>query len=158
MARQVRLYYFSNWAEEIEDALAFLHRAQDVSARVSDPQNSELVRMAQLDRDWDAASLSAGRRRKCLTHTDRVFWAGCAGQVPVVEDSKWGGRLDDLAAGALIFRYAHGDLKGMIDGCEAALEAPLRQRERIDQHFNAHETIGTVVEGVIAQHQRASSG
>ncbi len=56
-----------------------------------------------------------------FAHTDRPFWSGCLGQVPVVEDSKWGGRLDDLVQKGVVVRYAHGDIESMIAACERAL-------------------------------------
>jgi hypothetical protein len=85
-----------------------------------------------------------------LTHTDRPFWAGCLGQIPVVEDSHWGGRLEPLFRDGMIFRYPHGNLEAMAAACEQALAAPLSVRRRIYDHFNANETIGTVVAQMIA--------
>jgi len=84
------------------------------------------------------------------THTDRPFWSGCLGMVPVSENSKHGGRLEALATDGLVFRYAHGDLKDLIVACEHALALPNEQRKRIYNHFNQHETIGTVIANAIA--------
>lgn len=79
------------------------------------------------------------------THTDRPFWSGCLGQVPVSEDSKTGGRLEDLHRAELIVRYPHGDLKALADACEHALALSIEARRRIYDHFNRHETVGTVI-------------
>lgn len=84
------------------------------------------------------------------THTDRPFWSGCLGLVPVSENSKAGNRLDALANAGLIVRYPHGDLNALGDACERALEMPDSDRRRIYDHFNRHETIGTVVADAIA--------
>lgn len=84
------------------------------------------------------------------THTDRPFWSGCLGLVPVAENSAAGDRLDDLAAAGLILRYPHGDLQVLADRCEEALEMSDDARRRIYTHFNEHETIGTVVASSIA--------
>lgn len=84
------------------------------------------------------------------THTDRPFWTGCAGMVPVCEDSKLGGRLEALSQAGLILRYAHGDLEALAAACARALAMPVAERRRIHEHFNRHETIGTVVAGAIA--------
>jgi len=79
------------------------------------------------------------------THTDRPFWSGCLGMVPVSEDSAAGGRLEELHAAGLIVRYAHADLAALAEACERALEFTAEQRLAIYEHFNAHETIGAVV-------------
>ncbi len=85
------------------------------------------------------------------THTDRPFWSGCLGMVPVSEDSREGGRLEELARERLIVRYAHGDLKALTQACEQALATPVVGRRRIYDHFNRHETVGTVVAEAIAR-------
>jgi hypothetical protein len=83
------------------------------------------------------------------THTDRPFWSGCLGMVPVSEDSRPGGRLEELHRTGLISRYPHGDLKALGEACEKALAATAAERRRIYEHFNGHETVGTVVaEGI----------
>lgn len=84
------------------------------------------------------------------THTDRPFWSGCLGLVPVSEDSKSGGRLQSLHEAGLILRYPHGELEALAETCERALEMPAAERRRIYDHFNRHETIGTVVADAIA--------
>jgi len=84
------------------------------------------------------------------THTDRPFWSGCLGMVPVSEDSKTGGRLEPLAAADLILRYPHGDLDALATACEEALALPEEKRLKIYNHFNRQETIGTVVAKAIA--------
>lgn len=85
------------------------------------------------------------------THTDRPFWSGCLGMVPVSEDSREGGRLEELAREGLIVRYAHGDLKALTDACEQALAMSAAGRRGIYEHFNRHETVGTVVAEAIAR-------
>ena len=84
------------------------------------------------------------------THTDRPFWSGCLGLVPVSEDSRTGGRLEALHRIGMILRYAHGDLSSLADACERALAAPVADRRRIYEYFNQHETVGTVVADAIA--------
>lgn len=84
------------------------------------------------------------------SHTDRPFWSGCLGLVPVSEDSKTGGRLDELAAAGLILRYPHGDRHALVAACEQALARSREERRRIYEHFNQHETVGTVVADMIA--------
>jgi len=83
------------------------------------------------------------------THTDRPFWAGTLGLVPVSENSKQGGRLEELHQAGLILRYPHGDLKALSEICEQALECGTELRRRIYDHFNRHETIGAVVSAAI---------
>ena len=79
------------------------------------------------------------------THTDRPFWSGCLGLVPVSEDSKSGSRLEELHQAKLILRYPHGDLAALAEACERALALPNVERRRIYDHFNQHETVGVVV-------------
>jgi len=86
------------------------------------------------------------------THTDRPFWSGCLGMVPVSENSRRGGRLEDLHRAGLIVRYPYGNLRALAEACERALAAPGDERRRIYQHFNQKETVGTVVASAIAQH------
>ncbi|HVU33136.1 MAG TPA: hypothetical protein VHE61_06855 [Opitutaceae bacterium] len=83
------------------------------------------------------------------THTDRPFWSGCLGLVPVSENSLTGDRLDSLAAEGLIRSYPHGDLAALAEACERALAASNAERRRIYEHFNRHETVGTVVANAI---------
>jgi hypothetical protein len=89
------------------------------------------------------------------THTDRPFWSGCLGMVPVSENSPRGDRLEALADAGLILRYPHADLEALGAACEQALVMTNEKRRRIYNHFNRHETIGTVVAEVIAQTDRA---
>lgn len=85
------------------------------------------------------------------THTDRPFWSGCLGMVPVSEDSSAGGRLEELHRAGLIVRYAHGDLAALGEACARALAMPNDERRKIYEHFNRQETIGTVVaEAIVA--------
>jgi hypothetical protein len=92
-----------------------------------------------------------GTPAMAATHTDRPFWSGCLGMVPVSEDSRAGGRLEALHRGGLIVRYAHGDLAGLADACERAWAMSDAERRRIYEHFNRHETVGGVVARAIAQ-------
>ncbi|MBI4028139.1 MAG: hypothetical protein HY360_24355 [Verrucomicrobia bacterium] len=87
-----------------------------------------------------------------LSHTDRPFWAGCVGQVPVVEDSHWGGRLENLYQAGLIVRYPHTNVAAMIAACERALTIGVAERRRMYEHFNAHETVGAIVARMIAEY------
>lgn len=84
------------------------------------------------------------------THTDRPFWSGCLGLVPVSEDSASGGRLQELHEAKLLLRYPHGDLAALAEACERALAMPNDERRIIYEHFNRHETVGTVVAEMIA--------
>ncbi len=83
-------------------------------------------------------------------HTDRPFWSGCLGMVPLSEDSRQGGRLEDLHTAGLIVRYPHGDLTALAEACECALAMSTAERKLIYDHFNAHETVGTVVASALA--------
>ncbi|MEO5958399.1 MAG: hypothetical protein ABIZ49_10335 [Opitutaceae bacterium] len=85
------------------------------------------------------------------SHTDRPFWSGCLGLVPVSEDSREGGRLKELHRAGLIARYGHGDLDSLAKACEHALAKSVDERRRIYEHFNRSETVGSVVaEGIAA--------
>jgi hypothetical protein len=83
------------------------------------------------------------------THTDRPFWSGCLGLVPVSEDSRAGGRLEELHQAGLIVRYPHGDLEALATACDQALALPAAPCRRIYEHFNGYETVGTVVADAI---------
>lgn len=84
------------------------------------------------------------------THTDRPFWSGTLGLVPVSEDSRAGGRLQELHEAGLILRYRHGDLDALAAACDRALALGNDERRRIYDHFNRHETVGPVVAEQIA--------
>lgn len=84
------------------------------------------------------------------THTDRPFWSGCLGLVPVSEDSVRGGRLEELARAGLIRRYPHGNLEALAAACDQALAATAEERRRIYDHFNQAETVGVVVADALA--------
>lgn len=84
------------------------------------------------------------------THTDRPFWSGCSGMVPVSENSIAGGRLETLAQAGLILRYEHGDLDSLETCCARALSLSADERRRIYEHFNREETVGVVVAEQIA--------
>ncbi len=92
------------------------------------------------------------------THTDRPFWSGCMGMVPVSEDSAQGGRLETLAAAGLILRYPHGDLRVLGETCERALAMDNASRRRIYEHFNREETVGRVVADAMAAYLRSEAG
>jgi hypothetical protein len=84
------------------------------------------------------------------SHTDRPFWSGCLGMVPLSENSRAGNRLEELHTAGLIVRYEHGDLNSLAEGCERALAMSAAERKRIYDHFNAHETVGAVVANALA--------
>jgi hypothetical protein len=86
------------------------------------------------------------------THTDRPFWSGAMGLVPVCEDSQTGGRLESLAQARLILRYPHGDLTALGARCDEALAlaADPTARQRLYAHFNAQETVGSVLAEALA--------
>ncbi len=84
------------------------------------------------------------------SHTDRPFWSGCLGSVPLCENSSAGGRLDALAAENLIVRYEHGDLDSLWAATQRALAFTRDERRRIYDHFNHHETIGAVITAHLA--------
>jgi len=85
------------------------------------------------------------------THTDRPFWSGCLGLVPISEDSRAGGRLEALHAAGLIVRYPHGDLRALQEAGERALEVSAAGRRRIFDWFNARETVGAVAAEALAR-------
>jgi hypothetical protein len=91
-----------------------------------------------------------GTPAMAASHTDRPFWSGCLGLVPVAEDSRTGGRLEELHRAGLILRYAHGDLAALRRQCEQALATSVVERRRIYEHFNRAETVGQVVADAIA--------
>jgi hypothetical protein len=84
-----------------------------------------------------------------FSHTDRPFWSGCFGMVPVCENSREGGRLEELHRQRLVLRYAHGDLQDLTRACDEALALSTADRRRIYDHFNQNETIGTVIAAAI---------
>ncbi|MCR6654581.1 MAG: hypothetical protein NVV63_01945 [Opitutus sp.] len=85
------------------------------------------------------------------THTDRPFWSGCIGLVPVSEDSVSGGRLQELHDAQAIVRYPHANLAALGEACDRALAMSVEERRRIYDYFNRHETVGTVVVEAMAQ-------
>lgn len=85
------------------------------------------------------------------SHTDRPFWSGCLGMVPVSENSRFGCRLEALHQQGLILRYEHGDLHSLKTACEQALALDNIQRRRIYDYFNQNECIGRVTADAIAQ-------
>jgi hypothetical protein len=113
-----------------------------------------IAQQHELGRRFKVSVCPEGRKfatpAMAASHTDRPFWSGCAGMVPVSEDSQTGGRLEELHRAGLILRYARGDLKSLGDACERALALPTTERRRMYEHFNRHETIGTVAAEAIA--------
>jgi hypothetical protein len=91
------------------------------------------------------------------THTDRPFWSGCSGILPVTEDSRSGGRLEELARAGLVLRYPHGDLAALRETCARALAAEVGLRRRVYEHFNRCETVGAVVGAAIAAAENAKA-
>lgn len=85
------------------------------------------------------------------THTDRPFWSGCLGMVPVSENSVQGDRLESLHTAGLLLRYDHGNLSSLRQACERALDLPTSERRRIYTHYNQEETVGTVIAHLMAQ-------
>ena len=120
--------------------------SHDHSLAVADRHqvNRYKVSLCPEGRKFAVAAMSA-------THTDRPFWSGCLGMVPVSENSREGGRLEDLHRGGKILRYEQGDLASLGHACERALAMPRDERRAIYDHFNRHETVGTVVAALIAE-------
>jgi hypothetical protein len=112
---------------------------------------SQRSRFAQIEVHLCPEGRKFGTPSMSLSHTDRPFWSGCVGQVPVSEDSATGPRLPELAAQGLILSYEHGAIQQLIERCEQALELPREQRYRIYEHFNREGTVGPVVAREIAR-------
>lgn len=89
------------------------------------------------------------------THTDRPFWSGCLGMVPISENSRNGDRLESLYSEGLVERYGWGDLNSLALACDRALSASLEDRRRIYQYFNRNETVSAVVASVLHIARRA---
>lgn len=102
-----------------------------------------------LARSFKASLCPEGRKFSTpgmsASHTDRPFWSGCLGLVPVSEDSTAGGRLEPLHREEMLLRYPHGDLDAMLAACERALAMTTADRRRIYEYYNRCETVGTVV-------------
>ncbi|PTX90874.1 hypothetical protein [Opitutus sp. ER46] len=137
-----RLRQFEFLSEHLKDRFVPSH---DHSVSVADRLrlNRYKVGLAPEGRKFGTPAMSR-------THTDRPFWLGCLGAVPVSENSAAGDRLNELADAGLIVRYPHQDLKGLLRACEQALEVSEADRRRIYLHFNEHETVGAVVAQAIA--------
>ena len=103
---------------------------------------------------WSVSICPEGRkfssRAMAATHTDRPFWSGCLGMIPVSEDSQSGGRLEPLHQAGMIMRYPHGDLAALGEACDHALAKTRDERHRVYQYFNGHETVGQVVAPMIS--------
>ena len=71
-ARRVRIVHYCTWADQLEDAAAYLERLAhfDVRTRVTDPNDARIVRMARLDCDWHAEN---ARVFASLTHPQIEF-------------------------------------------------------------------------------------
>ena len=54
--RRVRICYFNTWADQLEDASAYLGRVGglDLTSRIADPNDAALLQKARLDCDWYA--------------------------------------------------------------------------------------------------------
>lgn len=92
------------------------------------------------------------------SHTDRPFWSGSLGLVPVSENSIAGDRLSELTAKGLIERYEHADLQSLKAACERALGRSTEERRRIYDHFNRRETVGTVLAEALEATQPTAEG
>ncbi len=125
--------------------------SHDHSVSVSDRHqvNRYKVSLCPEGRKFTVPAMSA-------THTDRPFWSGCLGMVPVSENSKTGDRLEALHRGGLILRYEQADLASLGAACERALTMSTEERRRIYDYFNRHETVGTVVAESIASFAASS--
>jgi hypothetical protein len=132
--RRVQLEYLKR---EYGDQFVAIH---DHSVAVSDRSSLRRYKVSVCPEGRKFSTPAMG-----MTHTDRPFWSGCMGLVPVSEDSRNGGRLEALAEQRLIFRYSHGDLKELKEACDRALRATAEDRRRIYNHFNQHETVGAVM-------------
>ncbi len=86
------------------------------------------------------------------SHTDRPFWAGCMGQVPVSENSAGGERLVELMEQKLIIPYAHGDIGDLVRSCEQALEIDNKERRRLYDWYNREGTVGPTAARMIAEY------
>lgn len=55
--RRIRMFHFCSWADRLEESGAFARRlsALDLSTRVANPKDENLLRMARLDCDWHGA-------------------------------------------------------------------------------------------------------
>ncbi|MGC4072508.1 MAG: hypothetical protein QM760_08330 [Nibricoccus sp.] len=126
--------------------------SRDHSVSVADKTqvNRYKVSLCPEGRKFTTAAMSA-------THTDRPFWSGCLGMVPVSENSKEGNRLESLHREGLVIRYEQGDLDSLGAACERALTMSRNERHRIYQHFNQHETVGTVVADALVTFATTSS-
>src|SRR5208283_6218130 len=76
LRRRVRIFCYCPWADRLMPADDFLRElpARDISGRVSDPANPDLMQMAHLDRDWHAGTV-----RVCamLVHAEIEFLPAC---------------------------------------------------------------------------------
>jgi len=59
--RRIRIFHFCSWADQLEEAGAFAQRLPtlDLTTRVADPKDENLLRMARLDCDWHGAITQA---------------------------------------------------------------------------------------------------
>lgn len=105
--------------------------------------NQYKVSLCPEGRKFTVPSMSA-------THTDRPFWSGCLGMVPVSENSRQGDRLEALHSAGLVLRYGNEETASLGAACERALAMSRDDRRKIYDHFNTHETVGTVVAEAMA--------
>jgi len=79
------------------------------------------------------------------SHTDRPFWSGCFGLVPVIENSVHGDRLNELHERGLLVRYANNNLSDLIEACDSALNTDDQKRRLIYECYNSEFTIGKIL-------------
>src|SRR6187401_3637493 len=88
MPRRVRICCFNTWSDGLEDAAAYLSRiqGQDLSSRVTNPRDPELLRKARLDCDWYAEN---ARCFAAMQHPEIEFLpAWVAGKEGLVDVAK----------------------------------------------------------------------
>ena len=100
--------------------------------------NKYKVSLCPEGRHFKTASMSS-------SHTDRPFWSGCFGMVPVVENSTHGDRLNELNKRGLLVRYSNNNLNALIEACEAALNTNDQKRRQMYECYNGEYTIGKVI-------------
>src|SRR5437867_2669905 len=91
---RVRIVYYSSWADGLQTAREYLGSlpGRDLSSKVSDPRDADLMRMARLDCDWDGEVL---RAFAAMEHPSLAFEpaqiAGPRGLLELVASASWGG-------------------------------------------------------------------
>jgi hypothetical protein len=115
---------------------------------------SERSRFSKIKVHWCPEGRMFKTQAMSQSHTDRPFWAGCMGQVPIVENSEQGNRLENLFRNKLIYRYTHNHEAELISACEEALEASDESRKEIYQYFNQYETVGIIAAKLLEEYHR----